>query len=326
MVMDASDFITLNTYLTPNATDELYYFKVITTEQLGYTATDLAVENATIYVKKYINASWGFMNVSVLKTDANGQANLYLMPNTLYKVLVNKSGYYNSTGDYIPAPASTYGTTVEKIFKLVAIPTTSGVTYYFNDNITLSGSMGNNTKIITIFYEDELSMTTNWQLNIYRTNPNATTLIPVISWVGTNNTFTLKGNITTTWKMDYVVVFHMNHTYFGANVLTLRFYGYIPKLTSGTRFNHLFALNYGYNPFGWANTVFFFIMMGCFFSFGRRDAFMILFAIGFLMLFTNIYIGIETAWSAILGGALPMFIIFVGILMIVRDRGMVGAS
>jgi hypothetical protein len=108
--------------------------------------------------------------------------------------------------------------------------------------------------------------------------------------------------------------------------LELYFFGYHTKLTSAARFNLLFTLNYGYNPFGWANTFMFFVILGCFFSFGRRETYMSVFAIGFILLFVNIYIGLNTVWTAVAGGFIPIMLIFFGILMLIRDRGYVGAS
>jgi hypothetical protein len=53
---------------------------------------------------------------------------------------------------------------------------------------------------------------------------------------------------------------------------------------------------------------------------------MAIFLIGFILLFINIWIGIETIWTALSAGFFPIIMIFFGILMLVRDRGYSGVS
>jgi hypothetical protein len=331
-----SIFYLLNTYLilatptgTPsgNETSALYYLRVVETIQTTYTQVDQAVEDALVTVKRYINATGVYETISSLYTDANGYVNLYLAPNGYYKVFINKSGYYDKISDYIPAPPNAFGQTVEKVFRilLIAANVTPPPSYLWSDYITFIGSMNNATSIIYVNYTDALTNTTDWQLFIYRIDPNSTTPTLVKSWSGTNDTFALSKNVTDSTD-DYKVVFHVNHTNFGYQVRELYFFGYHAKLTSAAKFNLLFTLNYGYNPFGWANTFMFFVILGCFFSFGRRETYMAVFAIGILLLFMNFYIGIETVWSALAGGAFPIILIFFGILMLVRDRTFSGAS
>jgi hypothetical protein len=126
--------------------------------------------------------------------------------------------------------------------------------------------------------------------------------------------------------MDYVAIMHMNHTNFGYHELSLYFYGYHRGITTSARLNLLFTINFGFNPFGWANTIMLFIILGCFFSFGRTETYMIVFLIGFILLFFHVYIGIVTVWSALIGGMFPIILIFLGILMLVKDRGLLGSG
>jgi hypothetical protein len=326
-------FYLLNTYLilatpsgTPsgNETSALYYLRVVESVQTGYTQVDQAVEDALVTVKRYINATGVYETISSLYTDANGYVNLYLAPNGYYKVFINKSGYYDKISDYIPAPPNAYGQTAEKVFRIVKIEIVAPPPVYeWSDYITFTGSFNLHTAIINVNYTDALTNTTNWQLFIYRLS--GASLVLVTSWSGTNDSFILSKNVIDN-ASNYKVIFHVNHTNFGYNPLELYFYGYHPTPTKTARFNALFTLNYGYNPFGWANTFMFFIILGCFFSFGRRETYMAVFAIGFISLFVNYYIGIETVWSALAGGVFPVILIFFGILMLVRDRGYSGVS
>lgn len=316
----------INAYLVP-ITASLYNLRVVETVETNYVPVDQAVEDALVTVKRYINASAGYQTVSSLLTDANGYVNLQLVPYVQYKVFLNKTGYENATSDYIPAPPNAFGQTAEKVFRLVLISSnaTPPPVYLWDDYITFTGSMNNATSIIYVNYTDALTNTTDWQLFIYRIDPNSTTPILIASWSGTNDSFALSAVVPGTTS-DYKVVFHVNHTNFDYQVRELYFYGYHAKLTSATRFNLLFTLNYGYNPFGWANTFMFFVILGCFFSFGRKETYMSVFAIGIILLFFNIYVGLNTVWTAIAGGFFPILLIFFGILMLVRDRGYAGVS
>jgi hypothetical protein len=315
-------------FCTGGIESALYNLRVVETIETSYTQVDQAVENVFMTIKKYINSSGTFIPVSSIYTDANGYVNLYLVPNAHYKIFLNKSGYYNVTGaDYIPIPPNAYGQTAEKTFRIVLITPNVNPppSYQWSDYITFTSVLNNISKIIYINYTDALTNTTNWQLYIYRIDPNSSSPILIQSYSGTNDTFALWKNVTTSTE-DYMIIFYMNHTNFGYRTVQIYLYGYHPGITTASRFNLLFTLNYGYNPFGWANTFMFFVILGCMFSFDRKNTYMAIFLIGFILLFINIWIGIETIWTALSAGFFPIIMIFFGILMLVRDRGYSGVS
>lgn len=66
---------------------------------------DTPVENATIEFRKYIGVTEEYQTVSILITDAMGQASLYLIPETEYKVFISASGYEDEVASYIPESA-----------------------------------------------------------------------------------------------------------------------------------------------------------------------------------------------------------------------------
>ena len=331
-IMDANTtMVRVNYYYefcTGGIESALYYLRVVETIETGYTEVDRAIENVYMIIKRYVNTTGAFAEVSSILTDANGYVNIYLVPDAHYKIFLNKSGYDEVIGaDYIPAPPNSFGQTEEKIFRMVL--TSSGTTtpteYVWFDNITFNGYFNLVTSILYVNYTDTLSNTTDWHLLVYRIDPNSSTPVFVATFSGTNDSFTLT-TVTPDNTSNYKVILYMNHTNFGYHVPELYFYGFHAKPTSASRFNLLFALNYGYNPFGWANTAMLFVILGCFFSFGRRETYIIVFMIGFILLFTNIYIGIETVWTGIAGGFFPTLLIFFGILMLIRDRGHFGGS
>ena len=84
---------TLYAYLPKENESELYLITVL-------NEYDVPVENAKITFKRSIGGS--YINVSTLYTDAYGQVSIYLMPDTSYKVEINKDDYLTKYADYIP--------------------------------------------------------------------------------------------------------------------------------------------------------------------------------------------------------------------------------
>jgi hypothetical protein len=119
---------------------------------------------------------------------------------------------------------------------------------------------------------------------------------------------------------NFEIVYKINHTYFGYKAWSIPISGWRATLTTMSKFNMLMAINFGFNPFGWSNIIMWFIMIGCFFSFDRRDSYMAMFLAGFLLLVINVYIGFNTTLGVAAGGAIPIIMILFGILMLIRDR------
>ena len=87
----------LNAYLPPREGAELYLITVV-------NPYEFPVEEAYVQFKTYSPITGMYESVSNLYTDANGQVNLYLIPDTLYKVVISKPGYETEIADYIPDP------------------------------------------------------------------------------------------------------------------------------------------------------------------------------------------------------------------------------
>jgi hypothetical protein len=326
----------INAYLPNSSYSELYNLRVVETKITGDSQVDQSVPDCFVYIKRYLASTGVFTNVTSLYTDANGYVNVYLMPNVLYKVFFTKSGYTSGMDDYIPVPANIYGQTDEKTFRIVLSPfnLTASVDYIWFNYISFSATFNQNTKIIRVNYTDTLVATINWSVYLYRIDANTSTVVLITSWSGTNDSFTLSTVVTSNTSY-YMVVLQMNHTYFSAypHTETVHLAGYVVPLTSSTKFNLLFTTVFGYNPFGWANTAMMFVILGCFFSFGRMESSILVMIIGFLLLFMHIYVGIQTVWTSVTitgiatfafsGLIFPTFLIFMGVLMVLRDRGVV---
>ena len=89
----------------------LYRIRVIDTYQNP-------IPDVHVNVKFYANTTDTYENTSILLTDGYGEADVYLVPNTNYKVFLTKSGY-SQTGskDWIPDPIF-YGANYPKIFQM----------------------------------------------------------------------------------------------------------------------------------------------------------------------------------------------------------------
>lgn len=133
---------TLNAYLPPLNDAYLYYLRVVETITTEYTNVDHGIEGAKVYVKRYINATDTFENISILLTDANGYCNVYLIPEIYLIVEIQKTLYTTKYSDYIPQLPNEWGQTTEKWFRIVLISETeSGGIPYAEDvytNITFS--------------------------------------------------------------------------------------------------------------------------------------------------------------------------------------------
>jgi len=198
---------TLDTFLPENDSSELYYLRVVETTDTEYSSFDRAIENATVYVRRYEANFSIFKNVSILKTDANGYVNVYLIPNTLYKIFINKSGYYNKTSDYIPAPANAWGQTTEKTFRIEPLETEYEPSY---NNRTIDFDVhiyANNTLFIS--YNASIGGTCTVELYVYRNMNYTSTLNASYSLAACNNSFWIT-SINTSYQ--YEVILYMNFT------------------------------------------------------------------------------------------------------------------
>ena len=118
----------------------LYYCRVVETIRTEFSEFDRPVENAEVWFQTYINTTGKYVNVSILQTDGNGYVSVYLLPSSLYQIIIRKTGYDNYRSDYTPAPANQYGQTTEKLFRIVRSGSTlPAINYtYLMQNITWS--------------------------------------------------------------------------------------------------------------------------------------------------------------------------------------------
>lgn len=119
MNLEANTYYTLDVYLSETDPTELYNLRVVELIETGQVSYDRSVEDATVYIRRYINATVGYENITILLTDANGYVNVYLIPYVSYNVKITKDGYIDKiVSSYIPAPPNEWGQTEEKVFRI----------------------------------------------------------------------------------------------------------------------------------------------------------------------------------------------------------------
>jgi hypothetical protein len=273
---------------------------------------NIPVQGATVQFYRYMNYTSNYTYIGGFISDGNGQGSLILFPYQHYMVKITCDGYQNLTDFWVP---NIVEQGLYKTFKIYYEEPTNETYYDFLEKIHITATLNNATGLITVHYLDDLGMTSNLQLYIHDVTTGA--LIHTdISILDSDVTTTVTGNNT----HNYEIVYKMNHSFFGYKAGILYLTGWHTTITTMTKFNLLFTINFGYNPFGWSNLVTWFILLGCFFSFNRRDSFMAMFLAGFFLLFLNYFIGFNTVMSVAAGGAIPIMMILFGILMLIRDR------
>jgi hypothetical protein len=306
--IETSDSIELNTYLPPVNISELYLLSVV-------DEIDNPISDAKMHIKQYISESVGYEDVSILLTDANGQVDVYLIPgswNSLYKIIINKTGYETEYADYIPSDEIFTHT-----FRMDFDDDEPTEPYVEGEEITFNGYTSGTTLYVN--YTDALDETLNSSIYIYEVNYSTLT-----TTLYDSNTETTSNNyqITSTINISnsYVVYLHLNHTTFGYVFYSLFFEAINETtFTNQTFFDDLFDLNYGANPFGWSNIFMFLFLAGCFFSFGQRGSGISLMFTGGLILFINSVIGFNTTLAVAAGGGIPILFIIVGIMVLWRN-------
>ena len=313
---------TLNTYL-PRIIDNstginethsfLYYFQVISEYPEGIT-----IKDAYVQIKKYVDSTGDFTTVSSMYTDSNGFFNCYMITDTLYKIIVTKIGFEDEIVNFIPRRELT---DFLNIIKLTAISGTGEDVYIFPIEIKSNAYLETSTGRLYINYTDNLLNTTNCQIYVF----DMTDGIFIYNYTSVLLN-TIRIDIIVNTSHDFEIIFKMNHSYFGYKTWNIYLEGYKTTITTMSKFDLLFLINFGYCPVGWSNLITWFILLGCFFSFDRRNTWMIMFLIGFLLLLINYYIGFNTTIALFAGGAIPLLIILFGILMLIRDRKSFGVD
>lgn len=141
--------------------------------------TSEPIDDVKVTIKRYIEANDSYCFVTILYTDANGQCDVYLIPDNVYKITLEKEGYITAITDYIPS-ASIFTHT----FRI--LPEFDDPVEYDSFSITVTGTLlANHSMLVT--YDDSNSSTINWTMNIYEVYNGTWSLNATLS--GTTNTY-----------------------------------------------------------------------------------------------------------------------------------------
>jgi len=267
------------------------------------------LEDVFVTIKKYISITGTFETITSLYTDANGFVRVYLIPNTLYKVFLNKSGYKDSINEFIAMPPNQYGQTdiQDFILKWIEMPPINYIEIIFT-------AVRSNTTIF-VNYTDAMNQTINATISIYLVNGTTGNLILIGTqmYIG-NNTFNyvLLGTNT---SCDYKVYLFFNHSVYGSQTRLIIIEKTKHTLTTPNKLNTLLTIIIGpMGPFLWQNGIMFLCFVVMMFSIDKKDAGKGLVVIGGIFIFVSM-IGFIDVFQSTLRATIPALFIIVGLVV-----------
>lgn len=282
--LEANQISTLDAYLPRAADKELY--KLIVLNQF-----DSPVEEAYVQIKRPIGGT--YLVISSLYTDASGRIDIYLIPEEHYKVIISKSGYDTATSDFTP-PQIIYAEDRTHIFRLNFETPPEEPEINIWDIITFDAYfLENDNNTLYVTYQDSSGNSTQVQIRIYQ---NGTDLLYNTTFPN-NNSFTIEWTEANHTLYDYLVRLDIyNHSDLddqSSNIM-------IPKaIPSKQQFKFDLEIDLGSilgdleeHPIGWLNCVVFFFGVFIVVTFGKYWAGLALMALGLILGFFEIIIGL----------------------------------
>jgi len=294
---------TLDMFLCEEDSTEQYVFQVVGLQR-DY-GTDDTVENAKINVKRYINETVGYQNVSIFKTDVNGNAFVEIIPNLNYLLTISADGYLTSYVSFL-APVVVYSEDKYHTFRIIPDSELGNQTLwteYFDYSVESSSSK------LFINTTDSSNTLTGINIIVYSMN-NSTGVFTPIYWYNGSEDVTLEVDVepANTYRVDIstntsLLTFSVNFS----EIIVTPSSPYRHQVTPD-KINTLLDANYGTNPLGWSNTIAFILICAGLFAFGEQGVGITLMGTGFMFLFINSIIGIVA-----IGTLIPILFIVFGI-------------
>ena len=238
---------TLNAYLAEETATNLYILSV-------EDEFNDPIDAARIRIMKYINASFGWQNVTILETDANGYAPVYLIPGRLYKVIITKTGYQTEISDYRP-----HITELAHTFRLQLEEAEEPITYRFWDVVDFTATAYGVNGSMRVDYTDSSGKTTDTQFYLFEHYNLTSTLMDTETRTGESTiTYWIEGlNLS---RIHYINL-HLNHTYDFIEDMPIKLTIYPVNGTVTNRsqqsFEGVFVSVLGRSPYnmGWGNLI-----------------------------------------------------------------------
>lgn len=231
----------IDAYLTDES--ELYVLSVI--DEL-----DNPVEEAEIQIKRYINETEGYKNITVVLTDGNGYSPVHLIPGQLYKVVITKTGYDIEISDYIPST-----TTYAHTFRLKLTTPTQPTIYHFWDEIDFTATAYRNGSV-NIQYDDSSELSDDTQFYLYESYDFTDTLADTETKINEDViSYWVTGlNVT---RLHFVnLYFNHSYTFYEEQPIRILIYP-VNKTANITQQSFDEYLNevVGVNELGWGNCI-----------------------------------------------------------------------
>ena len=278
--IDPTGIFYIDVYLAPDTDDNVTLYLISIIDE-----NDVTVEDVKIKILRFINGS--FVNITILMSDANGQADVFLYPSEIYKVNLSKTGYKTRTDDWIPSD-SIYTKTFKIYFEELEFQDETDCDATIRFSVEQTGTS------LYVNYTDSLSETINTTIYIYEQN-HSTGNTSLYATHTNSSTSTIRLTVSINSSNTYIVTIFYSHTTCGDSATTRVAEGHPPGYTDTTtpgRVLTLFNAMYGTNPFGWQNVIGLGIVLVCLFSFGARNSGIGLMLCGGTLLFVNAFIGL----------------------------------
>jgi hypothetical protein len=314
MDLEVNTQYTLNAYLSNISSEpESYLLRVI--NEINYPVADVSVN-----IKRYINSSVGYQNVSILLTDSNGYISIQLIPGENYIVVLSKDGFLSATYDLNPVHI-VYVEQQNFVFVIKYIETipVTPIPIVFTATRTDTN--------ISIYYYDEMSKTVNTTIYIYWINETGVKFLNYSFSSTSTNLITYNYNTNIDPNSDYEIIIFYNQTYYlnytrevllSKTPISPVSPGYIDVQT---KFDLLMTIIVGSaGPFIWSNLVMFLFFAVAMFHTDKKDAGKYLIIIGGVFFFVAI-ITFNTTLTKVAGGILPSLFIVIGIMLEWRNSG-----
>lgn len=319
----------LNCYLAKNTSVDSYILRVI-------DEYDNAIDGARIQIKRFINDSMGYQNVTIVQTGGDGYVTVDLIPNIAYLAIISKSGYITSYEDITPIPV-VYGDE-RYIPSFVLVRISSGETSVMdNISLTIEPNVLVHTGSIDFYFNitSELSDMDFYRMKIYQLNTS------IYSWVliYSGNDTTISGGSLSYTTGDVVGLYGVScsfkHGDWNVHTLPFRIYTiYHPNITGmvnpsdiNTKINNVIGLSPVYLPgvvetiVAWTSLIVTFVVIFVCFTFSPKFSGFAIMALGAVLGFFKEPLNIIEEATISMTAVVIIFILGIMVVIITNREG-----
>ena len=278
-----------------------------------------SVKDACVTIQRYINATANdsdfddYDTILIDYTDSSGQVEVDLIPDTVYYVLITKSGYQNMSAFWTPSEIS-YVEDAYKTFKLIFSQDDIDI-ITLGDCISLNASWVNSSGYLHVYYSDICTGTNDVSFYIYEKGNFTSTLMNVTNHSSNVLDFIVSGLNS---SRSYSVKMFLNHSDIGFNTLTI-YVNPFSDLVDENILEERFTDVFGPFDLGWVKT--FLIFLPCIvllIIFGIGHVGMGVVSSGFWLGFSALFIDVS---HTVEYGSIAAVLVVAGVVYIVATKG-----